>query len=311
MENQKIGNFIKELRKEKNLTQKELADKLLITDRAVSKWERGLSCPDISLLDDLSDILGVSVIELLKGRRLDKDEVINNKELIESMNYANKNMKQKIKKISNLFCTFIICFISLLLIINNVKSFIYTHREYKTEEYNENIYFNDSFMKEYFNKIELIENSQGIYTNEEYQLILTFIKDIKQVSNKKIEQEMILKDMVSLMDLKKFINKIYFYDVWGYEGDSYKNSDLYKIILKYDSDKYDRMLGYNSLKELYRNTLISLDEVFYKAYIYNYKGNMIYDDTVCIFYLYNIINLKYQANDRIITDIIEAGEINE
>ncbi len=48
MENQKIGNFIKELRKEKNLTQKELADKLFITDRAVSKWERGLSCPDIS-----------------------------------------------------------------------------------------------------------------------------------------------------------------------------------------------------------------------------------------------------------------------
>ena len=209
MENQKIGNFIKELRKEKNLTQKELADKLLITDRAVSKWERGLSCPDISLLDDLSNILGVSVIELLKGRRLDKDEVINNKELIESMNYANKNMKQKIKKISNLFCTFIICFISLLLIIDNVKSFIYTHREYKTEEYNENRYFNDSFMKEYFNKIELIENSQGIYTNEEYQLILTFIKDIKQVSNKKIEQEILLKDMVSLMDLKKFINKIY------------------------------------------------------------------------------------------------------
>ena len=311
MENQKIGNFIKELRKEKNLTQKELADKLFITDRAVSKWERGLSCPDISLLDDLSNILGVSVIELLKGRRLDKDEVINNKELIESMNYANKNMKQKIKKISNLFCTFIICFISLLLIINNVKSFIYTHREYKTEEYNENSYFNDIFMKEYFNKIELIENNQGIYTNEEYQLILTFIKDIKQVSNKKIEQEMLLKDMVSLMDLKKFINKIYFYDVLGYEGDSYKNSDLYKIILKYDSDKYDRMLGYNSLKELYINTLISLDEVFYKAYIYNYKGNMIYDDTVCIFYLYNIINLKYQANDRIITDIIEAGEINE
>ena len=75
----------------------------------------------------------------------------------------------------------------------------------------------------------------------------------------------------------------------------------------YVMDWYD----YSNLKELYINTLISLDEVFYKAYIYNYKGNMIYDDTVCIFYLYNIINLKYQANDRIITDIIEAGEINE
>ena len=67
------------------------------------------------------------------------------------MNIAEKS--GLLKKISNLFCTFIICFISLLLIINNVKSFIYTHREYKTEEYNENIYFNDSFMKKYFNKI--------------------------------------------------------------------------------------------------------------------------------------------------------------
>ena len=61
MNNQKIGDFIKELRKEKDLTQKELADKLNITDRAVSKWERGLNCPDIFLLDDLSQILDVSV----------------------------------------------------------------------------------------------------------------------------------------------------------------------------------------------------------------------------------------------------------
>ncbi|MBE6865446.1 MAG: helix-turn-helix transcriptional regulator [Ruminococcaceae bacterium] len=46
----KIGNFIKELRKEKGYTQKELAEKLHITDRAVSKWERGLSAPDLPML---------------------------------------------------------------------------------------------------------------------------------------------------------------------------------------------------------------------------------------------------------------------
>ena len=53
MNKQKIGDFIKKKRKEKGLTQKELAEKLEITDRAISKWERGINCPDISLLKDL------------------------------------------------------------------------------------------------------------------------------------------------------------------------------------------------------------------------------------------------------------------
>ena len=54
MDNAKTGTFIKELRKEKHLTQKELADLLHVTDRAVSKWERGLCAPDISLLEPLA-----------------------------------------------------------------------------------------------------------------------------------------------------------------------------------------------------------------------------------------------------------------
>lgn len=69
MENEKIARLIAELRKEKNLTQKELADKLGITDKAVSKWERGLSCPDISLLSTLSEILGITTTELLSGEK--------------------------------------------------------------------------------------------------------------------------------------------------------------------------------------------------------------------------------------------------
>lgn len=69
MDNLRIGNFIKEQRKERGLTQKQLADKLHITDRAVSKWERGLSAPDIALLEPLAEVLGVSVTELLKGER--------------------------------------------------------------------------------------------------------------------------------------------------------------------------------------------------------------------------------------------------
>ena len=71
---EKIGKFIAISRKQKGLTQTELADRLNITDRAVSKWERGKGCPDISLLEDLSKILDVSIIELLKGEKINKKE---------------------------------------------------------------------------------------------------------------------------------------------------------------------------------------------------------------------------------------------
>ncbi len=64
------GRFISELRKEKGLTQVELAEKLNVTDKAVSKWETGRSAPDVSLLIPLSEILEVTVTEILKGERI-------------------------------------------------------------------------------------------------------------------------------------------------------------------------------------------------------------------------------------------------
>lgn len=63
----KIGKFISEKRKRLNMTQSVLASKLHITDKAVSKWERGLSLPDISIIIPLSENLNVSLYELLKG----------------------------------------------------------------------------------------------------------------------------------------------------------------------------------------------------------------------------------------------------
>ena len=67
-----FGAFLAGLRKEKGLTQKELAQQLYVSDKAVSKWERGLSLPDISLLTPLAEILGVTVTELLRGKRLEE-----------------------------------------------------------------------------------------------------------------------------------------------------------------------------------------------------------------------------------------------
>ncbi|MEG1594762.1 MAG: helix-turn-helix transcriptional regulator [Oscillibacter sp.] len=71
IDNQKFGSFLTQLRKQRGLTQKALGEQLHITDKAVSKWERGLSMPDIALLSPLSDLLDVSVTELLRGEHLD------------------------------------------------------------------------------------------------------------------------------------------------------------------------------------------------------------------------------------------------
>ena len=70
MDQVKIGKFIADCRKKKNLTQMQLAEKLGITDKAISKWERGIAMPDSSIMLELCDILGISVNELLSGEEI-------------------------------------------------------------------------------------------------------------------------------------------------------------------------------------------------------------------------------------------------
>ncbi|MBR2840319.1 MAG: helix-turn-helix domain-containing protein [Bacilli bacterium] len=70
MDVMKIGKFIADCRKKKNITQEQLAEKLHITNRAVSKWERGLSLPDADKMLDLCKILGINVNELLNGEKI-------------------------------------------------------------------------------------------------------------------------------------------------------------------------------------------------------------------------------------------------
>ncbi len=73
MEQDKIGKFIAECRKKQNLTQAQLGEKLGVTDKAVSKWENGLRLPDVTILNDLSNILNVTTTELLNGKSFTQD----------------------------------------------------------------------------------------------------------------------------------------------------------------------------------------------------------------------------------------------
>lgn len=103
MDNQRMGQFISELRKEKQMTQKELAEKLLITDKAVSKWERGLSCPDISLLPQIAELLGVTIGELLNGERGNAGSEADERNLNSALQYADTAVQRKIKSLRDIY----------------------------------------------------------------------------------------------------------------------------------------------------------------------------------------------------------------
>ena len=96
MNNKTTGAFISARRKELSLNQKQLADKLGVTDKAVSKWETGRSAPDISLLEPLARELGVSVVEILQGEKIEEENfpAVSDKVVVKTM----KKDKQKLRR---------------------------------------------------------------------------------------------------------------------------------------------------------------------------------------------------------------------
>ena len=102
MNQKKIGSFLKELRKEKGITQEEFAEKINVSGRTVSRWETGTNMPDISLLIEIAEFFGVSIPEIINGER--KSEIMNEevKEVVEKLSdYANVEKESIIKSISS------------------------------------------------------------------------------------------------------------------------------------------------------------------------------------------------------------------
>ena len=99
MDQLKIGKFIAECRKQKNLTQMQLAEKLGITDKAISKWERSIAMPDTSIMLELCDILGISVNELLSGEKISMEN--NNQKNEQLLLDMAKELEKKNKTIWN------------------------------------------------------------------------------------------------------------------------------------------------------------------------------------------------------------------
>lgn len=141
MNQEKIGALIASLRKQLGLTQSELGAKVGVGDRAVSKWERGITCPDISIINELSSILGITSDELLSGELNEEHK-------------QSKNTNKFNKKYLILIPILLIITVVSIILINNNKTYVY-NLESASDDYS-------IFGKISFNN----DNTQTIYINQ-------------------------------------------------------------------------------------------------------------------------------------------------
>lgn len=119
MTSKECGGFISELRKEKKLTQKELAEKINVSDKAVSRWETGKGYPDVTSLVSLSEYFDVSVNELLAGKRLTAEDIKEtaDENLISVFEQVQKNKKQQNLQVAVYTSVLIVVLLPVLIII--------------------------------------------------------------------------------------------------------------------------------------------------------------------------------------------------
>ena len=132
MDSQKFGTFIAQCRKDKKMTQSDLAAKLNVTDKAISRWERGVGFPDINTIEPLAAALDVSVAELMKSERIDESEMsiaMNNEIVNNTLNFAEKQIQQERKNVFSIIGCLTVAIIFILYLDNigwRLDTFLFT-----------------------------------------------------------------------------------------------------------------------------------------------------------------------------------------
>ena len=297
-----IGKFIQEKRKEKRLTQKELAQKLGVTDKAVSKWERGLGCPDVSILEVLANELGVSILEILKGRIIENEIKVTeaNDYITETINYTKNNIKET----TNRIIAFIIISITLLLLLLNIENIISMNKKYEYNFDNER----QEKIKNNVNEIEkntnIILRNQGKYSKEDYEIICKTLKEnLESLKNMTIINEKGTKRYTK--------NELYLLDVEDFSD--INQIKLSRILEKYsDNTIKTEVLIDNVAAQLFLGINLNINNSFeYKLFKTNNNDlyPIFYDDMINL----RVIRTKSKISTYLyITEqIIKVGEINE
>lgn len=302
-----IGRFIQERRKLKKLTQKELASIIGVTDKAVSKWERGLGCPDVSILEILSKELDCSILELLKGREIEGEVIsvtLADDYIKKGIKYGESNFKTLISK----FIVFIFLFIFTLLIIFNI---INISNQRKTYEYNFDLIHDKLENKVNIIKqnINIIKRDKGIYSKDDYKLI---IKGIEKM-NEDINNNLLIK--------YEGIQKLTINDLYIIDNSSLGYTSLFNIssvLEKYDSSikEYREDLTESYASRMFLGSSL-ISESLKKAYKYEFTLPYITLDGTDYNNNYYIIARVYDINyvlscyQRLTNMIIEVGDIYE
>ena len=231
MNQEKIGKLIKKVRKDKGLTQQDLADLLNLSPKTISKWECGKGCPDISILNELCNILGISVTELLNGELGLNDE--NNATITESIKYYNNRFKRKLIVIFLItlliLSPFIILSIGELGRFKNLPSYTTIIIDNKTK-----------------NLFSLLESY-------DYKEIETLLNGNVDISNRELEKYSIKEFIKKLKTLEEI--GIVFKDI-NYDNSSYGDTVYYNISISYKDDIYEMYYNMRYDKEIGKYTFL-------------------------------------------------------
>lgn len=248
MNQQKIGKFIQERRKEKNLTQVELAEKLGVSNRTISKWENGNSLPDYSMFNDLCKELDISINELLSGEKLTNENYQEKleKNFVDTIDYNNKIRNKKIRKF--VFLLIFIIFVYLL-----YKWFVVWYYGPHNDIYDDQFPYNDNISSlEISNNgmanKKLDNNWLNVYVPEEFKLITDKAKSGLVID----ECDLYAKDLkvkddfeAAVLICNRFGDSVYNLDSFGINSTMFPFFDPYKVIEKYDIKDTIDLLKYH------------------------------------------------------------------
>lgn len=247
MDQNKSGKFIAKLRKEKNMTQEQLAEKMGVSINAVSRWERGLSFPDVSLYRKLCKELDINIEELINGEK-DKSEEAKEKAIISTIKETNKIKNNSKKLITILSIFFVIMFCGLIYYNSNLKINLVNDSDYLYDEVidflrNEEFETNEDAKNKDFNTFYSYHGF-GIEKNNEYKYVYMWVTNESYYIE---EDEGLASSCGSSVPLKATFKNNKLENIpYPNDGNLYESSikDMFKGVIR------TQVLSYNNQKNI-------------------------------------------------------------
>ncbi|MGN1379401.1 MAG: multiprotein-bridging factor 1 family protein [Bacilli bacterium] len=295
---EKVGSFIAILRKEKGMTQEELANYLMVSDKAVSKWEGGKNLPDIECQRKICKLFNISMEELHSGERNVKERAKNKK-----IHKQNKTFKILLLSLIPifvfLFSYFIINFRAIKLyyskdIRNNDNDTVFVDLMILNNNKKTLIALSNVSLVDYeiqatdFTTLNIYSNNIKIYTTNEIRNEILFFKN-KKLDLNNIKIEIIITTIDD--EIKKYSSKLDLHEISFYKNETYTN----------DSNNNHQLLAKEDIiKKLEDNDFIKTDNNIYQKSIITKDGSIkvnynIHFQTVDIMYNYNEYAIKIKA----------------